>query len=272
MRILILGGKGMAGHVISTHFASSDHFEVIHTTRKKDDLDGVFLDARDFRKVQKVIDRYRPDVVVNAIGVLNRDAEMHPVDAILLNSMLPRVVAQMLDLYGGKLVHISTDCVFKGDLGDYREDADTDGTSVYAKTKSLGEVVDGPHLTVRTSIIGPELKDGIGLFHWFMKQKGEVHGFSNVMWNGVTTLELAKAIEAMLNQNLSGLYQLTAPEKISKYALLKIIKDIYGKENVTIVPADKPVLDRTLCSTRTDFQYTVPDYSQMLGQLKDWMT
>jgi dTDP-4-dehydrorhamnose reductase len=136
----------------------------------------------------------------------------------------------------------------------------------------LGEIINDNHLTIRTSIIGPELKeDGIGLFLWFMKQSGDIKGFKKVLWNGVTTLELAKATEEMMKHNVTGLYHLGSETKISKYTLLKLIQEIYEKEDVNILPDDAIVLDRTIKSTRTDFHYPIPTYQEMLLNLKDWM-
>ncbi|MNJ40862.1 hypothetical protein D3C77_357650 [compost metagenome] len=128
------------------------------------------------------------------------------------------------------------------------------------------------HLTIRTSIIGPELKsDGIGLMHWFMNTTGEVSGYRNVLWNGVTTLELAKVINELLNSSLSGLIHLCQAEPISKHDLLVLFRDIWGHEQTTIVPSDSPVQDRTLLSTRSDWSYEVPSYLKMLKELELWM-
>jgi dTDP-4-dehydrorhamnose reductase len=127
-------------------------------------------------------------------------------------------------------------------------------------------------LTILTSIIGPELKeDGIGLFLWFMKQNGVIKGYEKVWWNGVTTLELAKAIEVMIKHDITGLYHLGSEEKVSKFKLLTLIQEIFEKTDVEIIPDSHIVLDRTIKSTRTDFQYKIPSYKQMLLELKDWM-
>ncbi|MCG3055850.1 sugar nucleotide-binding protein, partial [Escherichia coli] len=137
--------------------------------------------------------------------------------------------------YQGKLIHISTDCVFLGDKGNYTESDAPDGTSIYAQSKQLGEIISDKHLTVRTSIIGPELKtDGIGLFLWFMKQTGKIKGYKRALWNRVTTIELAKAIEVFIQQDVTGLYHLATEPKISKFDLLQLMKEVFQKDDVTI--------------------------------------
>lgn len=138
-------------------------------------------------------------------------------------------------------------------------------------TKALGEIRSNHHVTLRTSIIGPELKDGIGLFHWFMKQKGRINGYRKVFWNGITTLQLAKVIETVIEKDGAGLFHITAPEIISKYDLLKQIQQIFLKKDVTIHPYDEIVLDRTLKNTRTDIVFRVPSYEKMLTELYEWM-
>jgi dTDP-4-dehydrorhamnose reductase len=170
------------------------------------------------------------------------------------------------------LIHISTDCVFSGNRGDYTENDQPESTTVYARSKALGEVTVNPHLTIRTSIIGPEIrKQGIGLLQWFLQQQGTVKGYSRVMWNGVTTLELAKAIHYAIEHPISGLLQMTAPQKISKYELLHLFQHAFDKHDVTIIPDEEICLDRTLINTRDDFTFEISAYPTMLKQLSDWM-
>ena len=133
-----------------------------------------------------------------------------------------------------------------GDQGGYREDDLPDGVTSYALTKALGEVQDPDHLTIRTSIIGPEIRQsGIGLFNWFMKRRGEVSGYRAVLWNGVTTLELAKAIEFFMNKDVGGLIHLGHPNPVSKYEFFAVVQGHMGKHDVVVVPTDEFVQDRT---------------------------
>ncbi|MFB5761713.1 dTDP-4-dehydrorhamnose reductase family protein [Paenibacillus medicaginis] len=272
MKILVFGGNGMAGHMLVQYFRQQEEHRVYYTTRDAEDTDGLLLNAADFGMVESIIKTVQPSVIINAVGVLNQFAEQDKVRAYELNGILPHRLRKAADLVGAKLVHISSDCVFSGTRGGYAERDQPDGTSVYSQSKALGEVVEAGHLTIRTSIIGPEIRDGgIGLFQWFMRQKGEVSGYRQVMWNGVTTLELAKAIDVLVKQELSGLVHLACPRPVSKHDLLQLMQKIWGKEDVSIIPVDMPVQDRTLRSTRPDMKYVVPDYRDMLEELLLWI-
>ncbi|WP_454861346.1 dTDP-4-dehydrorhamnose reductase family protein [Peribacillus frigoritolerans] len=272
MKILILGGKGMAGHVITAFFQQKSEYQVYYTSRDPHDNNGIYLDVRNSAKLEKIIETIRPDITINCIGILNDHATDNTKLAFQINSLLPYQLAKFSEHYQGKLIHISTDCVFSGTKGDYTENDIPDGTSIYAQSKQLGEIISDKHLTIRTSIIGPELKeDGIGLFLWFMKQKGKIKGYKNVWWNGITTLELAKAVETMIKQNITGLYHLGLDKKISKFMLLKTIQEVFEKMDVEIIPDSCIVQDRTILSKRTDFKYKLPTYQEMLLELKDWI-
>jgi len=273
MKLLILGGKGMAGHVITRYFMLNSNYDVSYTSRDPKDKNGIYLDITNFKRLEETIDAIKPDIIINCIGVLNEHASNNPMRAFQINSLLPHQLAKLIERYQGKLIHISTDCVFLGLKGDYTENDSPDGTSVYAQSKQLGEIVDNKHLTIRTSIIGPELKEGgIGLFLWFMNQRGIIKGYKKVFWNGVTTLELAKAIEFFIENNVTGLYHLHSKQKLSKLTLLELFKEVFEKDDIEIIPDEGVVLDRTIISTRTDFCYTPPGYREMLNELKEWMS
>ena len=272
MKILILGGDGMAGHMAADYLNKLAGYQVLHTTRRLPGKAAIQCDALDFDRVGSIISEQKPDFVINAIGLLNQEVDRRPYEGITLNSLLPHFLAKELDKYGGRLIHISTDCVFSGAFGSYTEDSPADGLSLYAKTKSLGEVKESNHLTIRTSIIGPEKKhDGIGLLQWFQKQKGTISGYTNVWWNGVTTLELAKFIRYAMDNRLNGLCHLHAPEKVNKYELLKLFKEYLLKDDVNIIPDGAYASDKTLISTRQDIAYFVPSYRSMMEELCDWM-
>lgn len=271
MRVLIIGAGGMAGHMLVDYFQRHTSYEVLYTSRSITAFDprGYMLDVRDLRQLQTVIAKVLPDIVINAAGLLVEEASRFPADAEIVNARFPHVLAGMLDR--GKLIQISTDCVFAGDRGNYAEFDRPDGTTVYARTKLQGEVAYHGHLTVRTSLIGPELRSpGRGLLAWFLRQTEEVKGFTHAMWNGVTTLELAKALHGMIEQRISGIYHLAAPERISKYELLIMLRDVFEKQ-IEIVPDDRQRIDRTLRNTRSLAGYAVPSYREMLLELRDWM-
>lgn len=272
MKVLILGGKGMAGHMITKYFIEKKQYNVLYTSRDLNDKESLYLDVTNVNSVEKIIESEKPDIVINCIGILNDEARKNPLLALQVNSLLPHQLSTLTQRYNGKLIHISTDCVFLGTKGDYTEDDVPDGISEYARSKRWGEIISENHLTIRTSIIGPELnQEGIGLLLWFMKQDGEIKGYKNALWNGITTLELAKAIEQMIENKVTGLYHLCVQQSISKYDLLKLMREIFQKDSLKITPDYEIVLNRTIKNTRTDFHYLVPDYREMLTELKDWM-
>ncbi|WP_226001803.1 dTDP-4-dehydrorhamnose reductase family protein [Paenibacillus sp. BJ-4] len=273
MKLLVLGGNGMAGHVLVDYFQHQGGYNVFYTTRDPKNKGGLLLDVRDSFMVEQLVRSVRPDVIINAVGVLNQYAGEDQITAYQINGLLPHLLRRTADSIGARLIHISTDCVFEGKRvpGLYKETDQPDGTSAYAVTKILGEVKTAGHLTIRTSIIGPEIRTGgIGLLHWFLQQSGDVDGYRRVFWNGITTLELAKAIRVLMNEPLDGLIHLIHPEPISKHDLLLLFKDIWKREDIRIVPKDEPVQDRTLRSTRADLLYDVPHYSIMLKELLEW--
>lgn len=274
MKLLVIGGNGMAGHLLVHYFRTVEGVSVAHTTRRAEDTEGIPLDASDFEQVQTVITAHRPDIIVNAAGILNADAEHHPLAAYRVNALLPHWLRHVADTIGARLIHISSDCVFSGSSGLYTEQDTPDNPSVYGRTKAIGEVTDPRHLTIRTSIIGPDRNPaGIGLLQWFLKQTGTVQGYSRVYWNGVTTLELAKAVHYAIQQpRIGGLVQLAAPEIVSKLELLHLFQEAFGSHEAVITPTDEPAIDRTLQPTRTDWSYEAPFYRQMLSELAAWMS
>jgi dTDP-4-dehydrorhamnose reductase len=272
MKLLILGGNGMAGHMMADYFRRQGKHHVFHTTRDKRDLGGLYVDADDIAGMEKLIEIVSPHCIINAVGVLNHFAERDVIGAYHINGFLPHRLRRAADSIHARLIHISSDCVFEGTRGGYTEDETPDGSSVYAITKSLGEVKEKGHLTIRTSIIGPEIRSGgIGLMEWFLAQKGQVYGYRRVMWNGVTTLQLAKVVDAILDSPVDGLIHLAHPRPVSKYELLHDMKSAFHKTDAEIIPDVTHVQDRTLVNTRTDVNFELPSYPVMLAELAEWM-
>lgn len=269
-KVLVIGSTGMLGHVVKKYLIDKK-YDVYETTRNQ--TNKYYFDAlENIKKIEEIIDSIKPDFVVNCIGILNKKAEDYPSQAILVNSYFPHYLDEMSEKYNYKLIHISTDCVFSGhDGGSYKEDSPKTATTVYGTSKALGEINNNRSLTLRTSIIGPDTNpNGIGLFEWFMKQKDEVHGFRKAFWSGVTTIELAKQIEIAMNSNLTGLYHITNGQKISKYDLLTIIKDVFNKD-IKIIPDDNYDCDKSLVVTREDYKFNIPSYHQMIVEMKEWI-
>ena len=273
-KVLIIGSNGMAGHLISDYLSLNSMFEIIRvardSTNKKTDH---VIDATDFISIERLISDLKPDYVVNAIGILNADAENNPDIAVLLNSYFPHFLAKICEKYASRLFHISTDCVFNGTKGSYLENDFKDGIGFYAQSKALGEVNYHNHITIRTSIIGPDIKSsGIGLLNWILSQTGNINGYSEAFWGGVTTLELAKAIEFFIRKNIDGinLYHLTNNEKISKFDLLIIINEVFNLK-LNITPSDKYKVDKSLINSNTTIDYKVPSYQRMIEEMYNWM-
>ena len=268
---MIFGARGMLGHIAAQYLKLQGCYQIIPCARKAISGDEIALDVTDFNRVRSVLEKQQPDIVLNCVGMLVKACADYTDQAILVNSYFPQFLARLSSELNYKLIHISTDCVFSGKKGQYKDTDFRDGDTPYARTKTLGEIIDGRNLTIRTSIIGPELKaDGTGLFHWFMQQKGEIKGYTRAYWSGVTTLELSKCIHAAIQQNLTGLFQLSMPQKIAKYDLLKLIQDIWQKKDVSILPFDEYFCDKSMViSCNEKFNYSAPDdYRVMLNDLK----
>jgi len=274
-KILIIGIKGMAGHMLFNYYKSEGKFEVFGLARNVTNSTNLFsLDVTDTDSLQEIVKANKFDYIVNCIGILNKDAEDNPSKAVWYNSYFPHLLEEITKDMLTKIVHISTDCVFSGKEGGYTEESFKNGLGYYAQSKALGEILNSKDVTIRTSIIGPELnRQGIGLFHWFMAQSnGNVlRGFSKAYWSGITTLELAKVVEAVLEQNVTGLIQVAPQEKIDKFSLLKLFNRIYRNSEMRIEAYDGYEVDKSLISIRNDFEYSVPIYEDMLVDQYEWM-
>lgn len=273
MNILVLGSSGMAGHMVSLYLAQQGHKVTTQAHTKPLDKQTKLIDVHNIADLDELLNRNGFDAVVNCIGILVKDAENHKDRAVYINSFLPHHLEQVFNKKETQVIHISSDGVFSGQSGPYSEESPNDGRSFYGRTKSLGELDNEKDLTIRTSIIGPDLHSAGGsLLNWILQETGEVNGFEDVIWNGVTTLELAKVIEAALKQNLVGVLNLSPNNAISKYDLLRLIKDIFDLKSVSISPKSGNAADYTLLSERHDFRYDVPDYQVMMNDLKDWIS
>jgi len=272
MKVLILGGTGMAGHTISMYFKEAGHDVTAFSRSSVDYCKNINGDITDFRSLKNIINEGQYDAIINAIGILNQDAEDHKSNAVLLNSYLPHFLSDTTKEMKTRIIHMSTDCVFSGKTGGYSETSFRDGETFYDRSKALGELENNKDLTFRNSIIGPDMSErGIGLFNWFMKQEGQINGFTKAIWTGVTTLTLAKAMEQALKEGLIGLYNLVNNEAISKYELLRIFNKYMKDEQIEILPSDKLSIDKSLISNRTDFSFKVPSYETMVAEMKEWI-
>jgi len=268
-KILVLGSAGLIGHQVYNYLKDSGNYELHNISyRHKIQNDTILLDARDEKNFIDKITSIGPQYIVNCIGVLINGSDAEPENAIFLNAYIPHRLAGLANKINAKLIHISTDCVFSGDKKEpYIETDEKDGRGVYAKTKGLGEVINDKHLTLRTSVVGPELKnDGEELFHWFMSQSGEISGYTKVIWSGVTTTELAKAVKWSIDHDITGLYHVTNNSSISKYALLKLFQK-YTKKDINIKSFSGKDVDKSFIDTRLLMNYEIPSYDQMISDM-----
>lgn len=274
-KILVIGIKGMAGHVVFKKLQQSNKYNVYGLGRNIERTDSVFnLDVSKTDELQTILSEHNFDVIINAIGILNKDAEDNPEKAVWFNSYFPHFLEMSTKGTKTKVIHISTDCVFNGEKGGYTENDIKDGIGFYAQSKALGEIDNEKDLTIRTSIIGPEInQNGIGLFHWFMSvpENIEIGGYTKAFWSGLTTIELAKVIMHVIENDISGLLQVAPEEKIDKYSLLKLFNEIFRNNTITVNPNDDYKVDKSLVSVRKDFKYKVPQYNQMLIEMKIWI-
>jgi dTDP-4-dehydrorhamnose reductase len=268
-RVLVLGSTGLIGHQVHNFLERSEAYELHNISyRNKLQENTILLDVRDEKNLIKQIVDIRPKYIVNCIGILIVGSDKNPENAVFLNAYLPHRLARLADKIDAKLIHISTDCVFSGDKKEpYIETDEKDGRGVYAKSKGLGEIVNNKHLTLRTSVVGPELKtDGGELFHWFMNQEGDISGFTKAIWSGVTSIELAKAVKWSIDNNISGLYQVTNNTLISKYDLLKLFQK-HTKKDINIKPEDGNNVDKSFIDTRLLMDYKIPSYDEMISNM-----
>ncbi len=272
MKFLVLGAAGMAGHTISIYLKERKHEVEGFDREKVTHCDSYAGDARNLDNLRNIIMNNGYDVIINCIGILNQFAEQNKELAVFLNAYLPHYLAGLTKEMKTKIIQMSTDCVFSGKKGNYNEDSLKDGETFYDRTKALGEIDNDKDLTFRNSIIGPDMKEnGIGLFNWFMKQTGNVGGYTKAMWTGVTTLTLAKAMERAAKQKLTGLYNLVNNEKISKYEMLKLFNKHFKENKLKIEKNDTVVLDKSLINNRKDFDFEVPGYEEMIVEMKEWI-
>lgn len=277
MNVLVVGASGMIGSTVMRVLSEKKDWEVFGTARDIS-VKRFFSAAIGERLIAdvdvehpdllvKVLDKIRPDVVVNCAGLTKHKPEADdPLVSIPINTLMPHRLAGLCKLVGARLIHVSTDCVFSGEKGGYVESDFADARDVYGKSKALGEVLYSHTVTLRTSTIGHELQSQYGLLDWFLAQQGSCKGYTRAIFSGLPTVVFAQVIRDVVipHKALSGLYHVAA-EPIGKFDLLKLIAEIYGK-SIDIVPDEKLVIDRSLNADRfreaTD--YIAPDWRNLI--------
>lgn len=261
MKILILGANGLIGSTMYRVLSSNARFEVSGTIREPslrrhyaNELQPKIISGIDLLNTDALIDlmkSMRPDVVINCAGITKHlpNAE-RPLVALPINSLMPHRVAALCELSDAKFIHVSTDCVFLGNKGNYKESDYPDARDIYGKSKALGEVHEGNCLTIRTSTIGHELIGSHGLLNWFLNQKNECLGYKKAIFSGLPTVALAQVFRDYIlpNNSLRGLYHIAA-KPIDKYSLLNLIAKKYQKQ-ITIKSNDTFSINRSLDGTQ----------------------
>lgn len=274
----------MLGHMLLRVLASTDGIEVLGALRSSKLLDGLAhsesqlvtgIDIADCTAVESVLANWRPDVVVNCVAARPSVEALADMAAFVeSNAVWPHRLAAATAHLGSRLVHISSDGVFSGKRGFYNEEDEPDPPDIYCMAKLLGEPAGSHVVTLRTSIIGPELANGTGLLAWFLSQKGPVHGFGRWMFSGFTTLELSRIIAqyVLRDPSLSGLFHI-ASSSISKLAILRLLADAY-EHHIEIIDDDEVILDRTLDGSRfaTRTGYVAPAWLPMIAAMRDFET
>lgn len=256
-RILIIGATGMLGHkmalklsakhtVFATVRKNKPHFFEQNTNGNLTIIEGI--DVFYIDTIRKAIEETKPDYVLNCVGIVKQLAEAkNPITSITINALFPHQLEKMAEDLGYRLFHFSTDCVFSGKQGPYKQSDPSDVNDLYGMTKFLGEVRGPRALTIRSSIIGREFVNPTGLIEWFLSQKGQtVKGFKHALYTGLTTNSMADLIGFIIEKHptLSGLYHV-ASEEISKYELLRLVNEI-AQTHINIVPDDVFYCDRRL--------------------------
>lgn len=272
MKFLVLGCNGMAGHTISLYLKEQGHDVYGFDRSKSQYVDSVAGDAHNTDLLKKIIVEGNYDSVINCIGILNQFAEQNKALSSFLNSYFPHFLAESTTGTHTQIIHMSTDCVFSGKRGEYTENDFCDGETFYDRSKALGELEDDKNITLRNSIVGPDINpQGIGLLNWFMCQSGEIYGYTKAMWTGQTTLQLAKTMEMAAKEKAHGLYNTVPDHSISKYNLLGLFNHYLRGDSLKINPIEGINADKSLKRTRYEFSYIIPDYETMIKELAEWI-
>jgi dTDP-4-dehydrorhamnose reductase len=284
MKILVLGTSGMLGSAIFRYLTINTVEHKVYGTIRSDSWRKWFpntaakklfsgVDANNEFDLIKILDTIRPEVVINCIGVIKQlDNSKNPLSVLPLNALLPHKLYQLCSLANARLIHISTDCVFNGEHGDYLETDTPNASDLYGISKHLGEVCGPGAVTLRTSIIGHELGSALSLIDWFLEQAVAVKGFRNAYFSGLPTNEIAKIIAELVitNENLSGLYHVAA-KRISKFDLLTIVKREYG-HNIELIDSYDLKIDRSLNADRFNAAtgYNSPEWPTLIAEMHNF--
>ena len=283
MKILILGGNGMIGHKIFQVLNEDFKNTWVLIRKKKRDLPYVNFfnsniiegfELEDDKTLFSFLDNFNPDIIINAVGItIRRGVNKKISKSIFINSLLPNLLEDWVDRMPNKrLIHLSTDCVFNGELGSYNEESIPNATDIYGRTKILGEVKGSNTITLRSSMIGRELENFTELFEWVISQKGSrIKGFNNAIYSGITTIRMARYIKLIIMNfpKLSGLFNVSS-EPISKYNLIKLLNKNFDL-NLTIEIENSYKTNKVLDSGKffNLISLSPPTWEDLIIELKD---
>ncbi len=277
MKVLVLGASGMIGSTVLRVLSEKADWQVFGSLRNADFkrffspaiaanlIAGIDVESQD--GLIDLLGKVQPDVVVNCIGITkHKPAAEDALVSIPINALLPHRLAAMCKLLSARLIHVSSDCVFSGEKGNYLEEDFTDARDLYGQSKAMGEVRYANSITLRTSTIGHELDSQYGLLDWFLAQEGRCNGYTRAIFSGLPTVVFAQIIRDVVipRPELSGLYHVGA-KPIAKLDLLKLIADVYKKQ-IEIVADDKLAIDRSLNPGRFNSAtgYSAPEWPELI--------
>jgi dTDP-4-dehydrorhamnose reductase len=258
--IVIFGSNGMLGNYMVHVLSHSDTIIAL----KRNDFN---IETDPWEKLYKILHMYKPTVIINCAGLIPQRNLKYIKPYYRINSVFPHKLQNYCNKYPCKLIHITTDCVFSGDKGNYNEAQCPDPVNTYGRSKYLGEPLDA--CVIRTSIIGEEINNKRSLLEW-VKVQTIINGFLNHIWNGVTCLKLSEIVQEIIQKKLfwKGIRHIHSPNSVSKFHLCKIIRDIY-KLNINILSIDAPTkIDRTLLTLYPTF--TIESIEDQLKKQKEF--
>lgn len=271
MKVLVLGSGGMLGHITTIHLKENGYDVQDVSYPEKAFNDSYVCNVFKLEELEVILNNYDFDIIINCIALLVEASEKNKAEAVFINSYFPHWLEKKYIDSHTKIIQVSTDGVFGNGTPPYAEDDRHLNDTFYAKSKSLGELVNSKDLTVRSSYFGPDKNvSGLGLLNWFFKQKGEISGFDGVFFTGVTSLEFAQFIEKY-GFSMTGTYNLGARESISKFELLKKIKNEFNIDYLKINPNSTTTQDTSVHTKREDCKYQLKSYDDMISELHDFM-
>lgn len=272
MKLFVIGSNGVVGHAVATYFKEVGHDVTCGYDSNIDgnveSTIGVYYDTQ---LLKRIIDEGHFDAIINCTAIVNQAAEEDKACAAYLNAYLPHLLESLTAGTKTVVVHRSTDCIFSGTKGQYTLDDMPDAKSFYARTKAVGELVNEKDITIRVSLIGPAQDEEDGsLLNWFLNQKGEVKGFANAIWTGLTTLEYAKTIESLLKQKAHGVFQAAPNASISKFELISFFEK-YFPGGRTIIKVDNNRVDKSLVPFWANYDIQIKGYEDQIVEMKQWI-